>query len=80
MRILWLLILSAAGAGLILKTDPVVNFTGRIGWAERTFGATGTYTFYKLLGVALIFIGLMYATGFVEHAFGGFLDFVFQRG
>jgi hypothetical protein len=77
MRFLWLIILSAAGIGLILKTDPVVGFTGRIGWAEKTFGATGTYTFYKLLGVALIFIGLMYATGFVEHLVNGFLSFIF---
>lgn len=77
MRILWLLILSLVGAGLILRTDDVVGFTGRIGWAENTFGATGTYTFYKLLGVFLIFAGLMYATGFVESVTNTFFGFIF---
>lgn len=70
MRFIVFLIMFAIGLGFILKTGPIVDFTGRIGWAERHFGATGTYTFYKLLGLGIIFAGLIYVTGMVN----GILD------
>ena len=69
MRFIVFLLMAAAGMGLILKTDAVVGFTGRVGWAERNLGATGTYTLYKLLGLVIIFAGLIYATGMVNRIF-----------
>ncbi len=65
-KILFLLICLLIGLVMILRTDSVVGITGRFGWAERNLGGAGTYTFYKLLGIALILIGMFYAAGGVD--------------
>lgn len=76
MRFLIFLLLGAVGIGMILKTGPLVDFTGRIGWAEQHLGATGTYTLYKLIGLGLIIIGTMYATGLFQSLVNGFFGFL----
>jgi hypothetical protein len=76
------LLLIGVGALFIAKTDGVVGITGRIGWAERNLGATGTYTLYKLLGLLFIILGFMLITGILERmtvgVVGGFLGNVNQ--
>ena len=76
MRILIFLFLFAAGLGMILKTGPLVDFTGRVGWAERNLGATGTYTLYKLIGLVLILGGTMYLTGTFQSIMNSLFGFV----
>lgn len=73
MKILVLLFCVSIGLLFVIKTEATVRTFGRFAWAERNLGAAGTYTFYKLLGVALIFIGLMYATGMIDAIVGAFL-------
>lgn len=77
MKFLVLLILIAIGSLFILKTEAIERATGKIGWAERHLGGAGTNAFYKLLGVGLIILGFMYASGLIEGIFGGFFRTVF---
>mgnify|MGYP001083385889 CR=1 FL=1 len=77
MKIIVFLLLIGFGTLFIAKTDGVVGVVGRFGWAERTFGGGGTHTFYKLLGVLCILIGLALITGVFDRLFGGALAFLF---
>ena len=62
------LLFEAAGFLLLLKTDPIVRWMGRISFAEKYFGPTGTYTFLRLVGGISIIIGLLYVTGLHQKA------------
>ncbi len=56
------------GILLVLKTETLLEFTGRISWVEEHFrGFGGTRMFYKLLGVLIVFISLMYMTGMLQN-------------
>jgi len=41
-------------------TYPVVRVFGKMGWAERRFGEGGTYTVWKIIGVAAPFLAIIY--------------------
>jgi len=62
-RIIVFFILVGIGLISILKTDPIIKWTGRFSFAEKWFGPTGTYTFFRLGGGLLMFAGLVYLTG-----------------
>lgn len=55
----------------------IKDFTGSIGFAERYFGAGGTWTFLLLVALGCFIFGLMWATGslqgFLGNTFGGIL-------
>ena len=53
----------AAGFYIIIKTDDVGKFTGEIPFAEKYLGIGGTYSFLKLIGLAMILLSIMYLTG-----------------
>lgn len=64
-----------AGFLLVWKTEPVVGFTGLSDWAEQHMGSEGgTRLMYKLIGIAIIFFGMMAITnlhqGFLEGTVG----------
>ncbi len=59
--IAWLLI--PAGILMIIYSDRVVHFTGDIPFAERWIGGGGTYTFIKLLGLAITLLSFMWIAG-----------------
>jgi hypothetical protein len=64
---------------LILIFRPQIkNFTGDIGFAERTLGAGGTWTFLLFLGVFIFILSLMWAMGtlqdFLLNTFGRFVS------
>ncbi|HPH78948.1 MAG TPA: hypothetical protein PLH65_02590 [bacterium] len=65
------LLFEAVGLGLLIKTDPLVRWVGRIGFAERIFGPTGTYAFLRLFGGLLMFCGLIYVTGTWDRVLEG---------
>jgi len=45
---------------LIIKTEWFLQNFGRIPWAEKHLGTEGgTRLFYKLIGILLIFVGLL---------------------
>jgi len=64
--------LAAVGVGVlfVIKSEWFLNNFGTIEWAEQHLGTSGgTRMFYKLIGLGIIFIGLLAATGMI----GGFL-------
>lgn len=69
MQIVTGLLVSIGGFLLIVYRERVKGYTGDIGFAEQYLGGGGTYTFYLLLGIALFFGGLMWATGTVQQWF-----------
>jgi len=67
-----------AGIGLIVKTEWVVENFGTSSWAEEKLGTSGgSRIFYKLIGLALIFIGMLLVTnmmtGFLNATIGKIL-------
>lgn len=53
--------LALAYVGLWPKaTIWVVRMTGKMGWAERRFGEGGTFTVWKIIGVAASIGGIIY--------------------
>lgn len=55
-------ILFAVGPTMVIKTDWYLENIGRIDWAEAHLGG-GTRFFFKLLGIVLIFLGLLMMFG-----------------
>jgi len=67
LRIVGGLLLIGIGVLFVWKTEWFMQNVGRIQWAEEKLG--DSRLFYKLLGILIIFIGLMAMTGLL----GGFL-------
>jgi uncharacterized membrane protein YkgB len=62
-RIIFGIIGVAIGFSFVVYTHPIVDNTTRIGFAERYLGAAGTYVFYKIMGVIIIFVSLLVMIG-----------------
>lgn len=55
------------GSIMVIRSEWLLSFFGRIDWAEIHLGAEGgTRIFYKLLGLATIIISLLITTGMIE--------------
>lgn len=71
------LLLIAGGLFLIIKTELMMSWFGRIAWAEEKLGTEGgTRVFYKLIGMGSIVLAFMIMSGKIVSL----LDFVFKRG
>lgn len=58
------IIITAAGVGMVMKTEWLVNNFGRIAWFEDKLGSEGgTRLGYKLIGILVLFIGIVVMTG-----------------
>lgn len=65
------LILLIAGVAIVMYTEWLLQNFGRIAWFEQKLGTEGGSRLgYKLIGILLIFFGLLCITGLV----GGFLQ------
>ncbi len=62
-RIFYGLLGLGLGFFALIKNRSIVNFFGRIDFAEKYLGATGTYTFWKLLGIVFIIFSFLYLMG-----------------
>lgn len=57
-------IMTAAGAALVIKTEWVINNFGRIAWFEEKLGSDGGSRLgYKLIGIVVLIIGIIVMTG-----------------
>jgi hypothetical protein len=65
------------GILFVWKTEVFYNMLGSVEWADRTFGGGGSRTFYKLLGVGIILIGVMVMTNLFEMIIGSFITSLF---
>ena len=68
MRIVWGIIGIIIGFLIIKYTFPLVGIFGKIAWAEQHLGGAGTYTLYKIIGIVVIVLSMLYmfnAIGFL---------------
>ncbi len=74
MRYLIGLLLVMAGAVIVWKSEWIYRNFGEVAWAEKHLGTEGgTRLFYKLLGLAVIFLGFFVISGIWELLLGGFV-------
>lgn len=78
LRILGGLVAVAVGIAMVMKTDVFLDFLGASDWAETKIGPGGTRLLYKLIGVAIIILGLMGATGTLGSFLIGTVGFLFK--
>lgn len=76
-RIIYGLLGMTAGVFITLKSHKIVDFTGRIAWAEKTFGGAGTYTFIRFVGIAFIAIFFLYMVGLAGIVYREIIDFIY---
>ncbi len=76
-RVLVGFIIIAVGFGMVWKTEVMLQIMGRNWWAERTFGAGGSRTYYKLWGMAIALLGIVVATDLFDRIVGTFITNVF---
>lgn len=58
-RVLIGILITAIGFWVVWKSEKVFRFFGRSAWAEKYLRYEGgSHLFYKLIGVAIIFLGL----------------------
>ncbi|HAH04333.1 TPA: hypothetical protein DCL28_02110 [Candidatus Komeilibacteria bacterium] len=69
------LLVIAVGFMLVWKADWIVNNFGRVNWAEKYLGYDGgSRLFWKLMGIVVIFLSMLYMFGFI----GGLIDLIFS--
>jgi len=63
-RIIGGIVAVALGMHLVIKTEWYLQNFGTIDWAEQKFATSGgSRMFYKLIGIIIIMIGFLAATG-----------------
>lgn len=73
----WRIVISVIGviAGFVflIYTKQTVDFVGANNWVEENLGPGQTYTFYKILGFAVIFLSFLYLIGALDSIFLSFV-------
>ncbi|MCH2188926.1 hypothetical protein MK079_03795 [Candidatus Gracilibacteria bacterium] len=65
-------ILLAVGGYLIVRHRRVVkSWTGNFSWAEKYIGNGGTYFVINIIGIGMIFFGVIYPFGGIDVIIGG---------
>lgn len=71
----WLIgiFLIIAGGIIVWKSEWIYRNLGEVSWAEQRLGTEGgSRLFYKLMGLAVIFLGFFVISGIWELLLGGF--------
>lgn len=67
------LVMTLAGALIIIKSEAVFSFFGRIDFFEDKLATSGGSRLgYKLVGLMIFFLGILTMTGLI----GGFMEFI----
>ncbi len=61
----------ACGIAILRYSRPVVQFTGKFGWAEQYLGYGGTHTVIRLFGALLVFVFTLYPFGYWDGMLKG---------
>jgi hypothetical protein len=70
LKIIGGLVMTGIGTIFVIKTEWFLENFGRMNWFENKFGTEGGSRLgYKLIGLVLIFVGLLIATNLI----GGFM-------
>lgn len=73
MQIILGIIIIVIGALVVIKSEAILNFFGRIAFFEKHLGAEGGSRLgYKLVGILMFFIGLLIMTGLIQ----GFMNWI----
>jgi hypothetical protein len=73
------LLLAASGFAIVAKSEWMLNNFGRIGFFEDHLGTEGGSRLgYKLIGMMVIFIGVMIATDLISGFLGWILSPLMQ--
>ncbi|OGY80062.1 MAG: hypothetical protein A3B74_05455 [Candidatus Kerfeldbacteria bacterium RIFCSPHIGHO2_02_FULL_42_14] len=60
------IVLIIIGVLLVIYAEPIFRFVGRNAWAEKYLGTEGgTRILIKLIGLGIILLGLLIATGWI---------------
>jgi len=74
------LIAAAIGAGIIFKTEWVLENFGTNSWAEDKLGTSGgSRLLYKSIGLIMIFVGFLLITGLFQGFLLGTVGKLFIR-
>lgn len=69
-----------AGVFLVIKSEWFYENFGSIAWAEEHLGSSGgSRLMYKLVGLAMIFIGFLLVTGQLGSFLGATIGKIFVR-
>jgi hypothetical protein len=63
---------------IMIYRSQLKQITGEIGFAEQYLGSGGTYTFYILLGIGIVFLSVSYAFGAFQDFFGSTFGMFFK--
>ena len=66
------IVVMIVGFLIVARTNKIIEWFGRVDWAEEKLGGGGTYTFYKLLGTLIVFIGIFISTNIISDILAGF--------
>ncbi len=67
------IIIVALGALVTWKSDWILSNFGKSPWAEKNIGG-GSRTFYKLMGIIIIFLGFFILSGITKLLLEGFMN------
>jgi len=68
------IVVTALGVVALRYNYQLVGFTGRQDWIENKLGGGSTYWVLKLLALAVIIGGVLYASGFGDSVFNFLLS------
>ena len=75
------IIIVLAGVWMVLKTEWILANFGTSSWAENKIGTSGgSRTLYKLIGIALIFVGCLVTFNLMQGFLGATIGKLFIRG
>jgi len=63
----------ALAAPFVIKTQWFMENFGVVAWAEEKLGSGGSWLFYKLIGIGIFVIGMLWATGLLGSIAVGLL-------
>jgi len=71
MQIILGILITVIGAFLVMKTEWFLETFGRVAWFDQNLGSEGGSRLgYKLMGVLILFIGIILMTGSGNSFFG----------
>jgi hypothetical protein len=65
---------------IVKKSEVMLSWFGRIPFAESKLGTGGSRTFYKLIGVGVVFIGVATSTNVITSMLESLAGFLTNSG
>jgi len=70
LKILVFILALIVGLGFLVYAEPLVRTFGKTAWAEEHFRTMGgTYLVWKIVGIIIMIVGLLFLTGTFDYLF-----------